>query len=118
MITPQIEEKTKLITEEIEKSDLGVEEKSQFIELIHTSKATCNGMTTEEKIQGLAENNFATNCILARITMMLKQKKVTSWKDVAIKALNSWHLVVMVGFLTTLFALRPEIAEVLKAFAH
>jgi hypothetical protein len=118
MITPQIEEKTKLITEEIEKSDLGVEEKTQFIELINTSKATCNGMSTEEKIQGLAENNFQTNCILARITMLLKEKRATTWKDVAIRALNSWHLVVMVGFLTALFAFRPEIAEVLKAFAH
>lgn len=118
MITPQIEEKTKLITEEIEKSDLGVEEKTQFIELINTSKATCNGLSTEEKIQGLAENNFQTNCILARITMLLKEKRATTWKDVAIRALNSWHLVVMVGFLTALFAFRPEIAEVLKAFAH
>lgn len=118
MITPQIEEKSKLITEEIEKSDLGVEEKTQFIELINTSKATCNGMSTEEKIQGLAENNFQTNCILARITMLLKEKRATTWKDVAIRALNSWHLVVMVGFLTALFAFRPEIAEVLKAFAH
>ena len=62
MITPQIEEKTKLITEEIEKSNLGVEEKTQFIELINTSKATCNGMSTEEKIQGLADHAEGRVC--------------------------------------------------------
>lgn len=118
MITPQIEEKSKLMIEEIEKSNLAVEEKSRFVELINTSKATCNGMTTEEKIQGLAENNFATNCILARITMMLKEPKVTTWKDVVIRLANSWKVVIIIGILAILLGFHPEIANLLTSFAH
>lgn len=118
MITPQIEEKCKIMVDEIEKSNLAAEEKARFVELLKTSKATCNGMTTEEKIQGLAENNFATNCILARITMMLKTERTATWKDVVVKALNSWHLVIVIGMLTFLLYFHPEIAQVISSFAH
>lgn len=118
MITPQIEEKSKLMIEEIEKSNLAAEEKARFVELINTSKATCNGMTTEEKIQGLAENNLATNCILARITMMLRSERTTTWKDVIVKAMNSWKVVIIVGILSALLAFHPEIAQVISSFAH
>lgn len=118
MITPQIEEKAKLMVDEIEKSNLGTEEKSRFIELIAASKATCNGMTEAEKIQGLAENNFATNCILARITMMLKQDRAANWKDVVVRALNSWKIVIIVGILAGLLAFHPEIAQVIASYAH
>ena len=119
-ITPQIEERTKLIIQDIEvNKDLGAEDKTRFVEMINSSKACCNGMTTEEKIQGLAENNFAVNCTLARITMLLKASKpITTWKDVAIKALNSWHLVVIVGILAILLGFHPEIADVIKSFAQ
>lgn len=118
MITPQIEEKCRMMVDEIEKSNLAAEEKSRFVELLNTSKATCNGMTTEEKIQGLAENNFATNCILARITMMLKQEKITSWKDVIVKVLDSWKFVIICGIAATLLAFHPELASVIQSFAH
>lgn len=118
MITPQIEEKCKIMVDEIEKSNLAAEEKARFVELLKTSKATCNGMTTEEKIQGLAENNFATNCILARITMMLKSDRTTTWKDVAVKAMNSWKVVIIVGILSALLAFHPEIAQVIASFAN
>ena len=117
MITPQIEEKAKLMVEEIEKSNLAAEEKAQFVELIQTSKATCNGMTTEEKIQGLAENNLVTNCILARITMMLKAERTTTWKDVVIRLANSWKVVIIVGILAILLGFHPEIAQVIVSIA-
>ena len=118
-LTPKIEEDAKLMVAEIEKSDLGVEDKSRFISMVECSKATCNGMTTEEKIQGIAENNFATNCVLARLTILLKQPKVTSWKDVAVKALSSWHLVVIIGILAILLGFHPEIAQVIASYgAH
>lgn len=118
MITPQIEEKCKIMVDEIEKSNLAAEEKARFVELLKTSKATCNGMTTDEKIQGLAENNFATNCILARITMMLKEPKVTTWKDVVIRLANSWKVVIIIGILAVLLGFHPEIAQILTSIAH
>lgn len=117
MITPKIEEDAKLMVAEIEKSNLGVEDKSRFISMVNCSKENCNGRSTDEKIQGLAENNFSVTCVLARLTMMLKEPKVTTWKDVVVKALNSWHLVIVIGMLTFLLYFHPEIASVIASFA-
>lgn len=116
MITPQIDESEKLIVHDIEASNLAAEDKGRFISMIRASKACCNGMTQEEKIQGLSENNFAVNCTLARITMMLKEDRATTWKDVVVKALSSWHLVVIIGILAVLLGFHPEIAQVIASY--
>jgi len=118
MITPQIEEDAKLMVAEIEKSNLGVEDKSRFISMVNCSKENCNGRSTEEKIQGLAENNFSVTCVLARLTMMLKEPKVTTWKDVVIRLANSWKVVIIIGILAVLLGFHPEIAQILTSFAH
>ena len=114
-ITPQIEERSKLIIQDIEvNKDLGAEDKTRFIEMINSSKACCNGMTQEEKIAGLAENAFNVNCTLARITMMIKASRVATWKDVIAKALDSWKVVAIVAILAILLGFRPEIRDVLN----
>ena len=119
MITPAIETQHRLIKEDLEKSNLTAEDKGRFLEMLESSKACCNGMTQEEKISGLAENGFAVNCVLARLTMMLKEDRTTTWKDVAVKALNSWHLVVIIGILAILLGFHPEIAQVIASYgAH
>ena len=118
MITQKIDEDAKLMVAEIEKSNLGVEDKSRFISMVNCSKENCNGRTQEEKIAGIAENNFAITCVLARLTMLLKEPKVTTWKDVAVKALNSWHLVVIVGILAILLGFHPEISQVIVSLAQ
>lgn len=118
MITPSIEETAKLMKDRIEKSNLDVDDKSQLIQQIECSKEACNGFTQEQKIQALSENGFAVSVILAKIMMILKQERTTSWKDVAIKALHSWHLVIIVGMMTILLLFHPEIASVIASFAH
>ena len=118
MITPIIEEQSKLIVQDIEKSNLTAEDKGRFVSMINSSKACCNGMTQEEKVAGLAENAFAVNCTLARITMMLKEDRATTWKDVVVKAINSWKTVIIVAIIAVLLGFHPEIADVIKSFAH
>lgn len=116
-ITPQIEERTKLIIQDIEvNKDLGAEDKTRFVEMINSSKACCNGMTTEEKIAGLAENAFNVNCTLARLTMMIKASRVATWKDVVVKALDSWKVVVIIAIIAVLLGFHPEIRDVLNGF--
>ena len=116
-ITAKIEETEKLMVDRIEKSDLDIDDKTQLIEQLKSSKEACNGLTQEEKIQSLAENGFAVSVILSKIMLMLKEKTPMTWKEVVVKVLDSWKTVVITGFLTTLFALRPEIAQVLAALA-
>lgn len=118
MITPKIEEDAKLMVAEIEKSNLGVEDKSRFISMVECSKENCNGRSTDEKIQGLAENNFSVTCVLARLTMLLKEPKVTTWKDVVIRLANSWKVVIIIGILAILLGFHPEIAQLLTSFSH
>lgn len=118
MITPQIENNFSLMSDEIEKSNLAVEEKARFLEMLNSSKETCNGLSDTEKLQGLAENAFATNCVLIRLSMRLKEFGKKTWVDVALKALTSWNLVVIVGILATLLLFRPEISQVLVSFAQ
>lgn len=118
MISPKIEETEKLMVDRIEKSDLDVDDKTQLIEQLKSSKAACNGMSPEEKIQALSENGFAVSVILSKIMLMLKQKTPTTWKDVIIRIMDSWKTVVMAGMATILLLFHPEIAEVIKAFAH
>ena len=112
MITPAIETQHRLIKEDLEKSNLTAEDKGRFLEMLESSKACCNGMTQEEKVAGLAENSFSVNCVLARLTMMLKEDRATTWKDVVVKALNSWKLVAIVAILAILFGFHPEIRDV------
>lgn len=113
-----MEERAKLTIAKIEKSELDLEDKTQLIEQINSSKELCNGVPQEKKVQGLSEGQFETSIILSKIMMMLKEKTPMTWKEVVVKVLDSWKTVVIAGFLTALFAFRPEIAEVLKAFAH
>lgn len=115
-ITPQIEEDAKLIVHDIEASNLAAEDKGRFISMIRASKACCNGMTQEEKVAGLAENSFSVNCVLARLTMMLKESRVATWKDVVAKALDSWKIVIIIGILAVLLGFHPEIAQVIASY--
>lgn len=118
MITPKIEETAKLMVDRIEKSNLDVDDKSQLIEQIQSNKEACNGYSQEEKIQALSENGFATSVILAKIMIMLKAERTNTWKDVIVKAINSWKVVIIVGILAALLAFHPEIAQVIASFAH
>lgn len=118
MISPNIEETEKLMIDKIEKSNLDVDDKTQLIQQLKSSKEACNGYTQEQKIQALSENGFAVSVILAKIMMMLKQEKTTSWKDVVVKAINSWKVVIMVGMMTFLLYFHPEIAQVIASLAH
>lgn len=116
MITPAIETQHRLIKEDLEKSNLTAEDKGRFLTMLESSKACCNGMTQEEKVAGLAENSFSVNCVLARLTMMLKEPRVSTWKDVAIKAMNSWKVVIIIGILAVLLGFHPEIAQVIASY--
>lgn len=118
MISPKIEETEKLMIDKIEKSNLDVDDKTQLIEQLKCSKEACNGYTQEEKIQALSENGFTMSVILAKIMIMLKTDRALTWKDVIVKALNSWKVVIIVGILASLIAFRPEIAQILASFAH
>ena len=121
MITPRIEEEAKLTIKELEDGKLPSEQKGNLITNINVAKEACNGLTQEEKLQAVAENQFWFSCLLARLYNKLERGSGRTWKDTIVECcqivFNSWKIVVIVGFLATLFALRPEVAQVIASFA-
>ena len=121
MITPRIEEEAKLTIKELEDGKLPSEQKGNLITNINVAKEACNGLTQEEKLQAVAENQFWFSCLLARLYNKLEKGSGRTWKDTIVECFqivfNSWKIVVIVGFLATLFALRPEVAQVIASFA-
>ena len=117
MITPQIEEEAALTVKEIEAGSLPAEQKTSLITNVNAAKASCNGMTTEEKIQAVAENQFYGSCILARLYNRVSKGTGRTWKDVVVEVMNSWKTVTAVGLLVFLFCIRPEVAKVVQALA-
>ena len=121
MKTPRLEEEAKLTIKELEDGRLPSEQKGNLITNINVAKEACNGLTQEEKLQAVAENQFWFSCLLARLYNKLEQGSGRTWKDTIVECVqvifNSWKIVVIVGFLATLFALRPEVAQVISSFA-
>lgn len=121
MITQRMEEEAKLTIQELEGGKLPAEQKGNLITNINVAKEACNGLTPEEKLQAVAENQFWFSCLLARLYNKLQQGSGRSWKDVVVECVvaicGSWRIVTIVGFLCTLFALRPEVAKVIESFA-
>lgn len=121
MITPRIEEEAKLTIKELEDGKLSSEQKGNLITNINVAKEACNGLTQEEKLQAVAENQFWFSCLLARLYNKLEKGSGRTWKDTIVECVqvifSSWKLVVIIGFLAALFAYRPEVAQVIASFA-
>ena len=117
MITPKIEEEAKLTIKELEAGTLPAEQKTQLVANINAAKESCNGLTQEEKLQAVAENQFYSSCILARLYNRLQKGTGRTWKDVVVEVMNSWKTVTAIGLLVFLFCIRPEVAAVLKDLA-
>lgn len=116
MITPKMEEVSRLCIDQIEGSALDLDDKTQLIEQIRCSLDACNGVPQEQKIQALAENAHSTAIILAKIMMMLKTDKVESWRDVVARCKRE---IMWIAYgVCALLIFRPEIAELLRGLAN
>lgn len=57
-VSDEIQKISETFEESINKSPLTINEKAEWIKLINSCKETTNGLTTEEKIQKMSENDF------------------------------------------------------------
>lgn len=116
MITPKMEEVSRLCIGQIEESSLDLEDKTQLIEQIRCSLDACNGVPEEQKIQALAENAHSTAVTLAKIMMMIKETKVDSWRDVVYRCRRE---IMWIAFgVCGLLIFHPEIAGLLRGLAE
>ena len=113
-VTPQNESKARMSIREIEDSNLDSESKNDLIEMIDDAKITTNGLSPEEKLQSVADNQFRMIRALARVIVTSAKPKVRTWKDVIVEC-KAWlfpSLCIALAIVAASFVLKPELARI------
>jgi len=113
-VTPQNESKARMSIREIEDSNLDSESKNDLIEMIDDAKITTNGLSPEEKLQSVADNQFRMIRALARVIVASAKPKVRTWKDVIVEC-KAWlfpSLCIALAIVAASFVLKPELARI------
>lgn len=122
MITELDEVKCQNTFAMIDASSLEAKTKSDLKEAIEESKLNLNGRTLEERVQGIARNQFDTTRFLAEIIIQFKNvaedvkknmKPKRSWKDTLVE--TQWALVTLGSVIAICSIFAPEIISLLKA---
>lgn len=113
-VTPQNESKARISIREIEESELDSESKNDLIEMVDEAKISTNGLTPEEKLQAVSENQFRMVRCLARSIVSAAKPKVRTWKDVIVEC-KAWlfpSLCIGLAIIASAFVLKPELAQI------
>ena len=117
MTKKKYEDLTNASIESIKEANLPSDEEAQLITLVENARIATNGLSPDEKIQTMSENQFSM--VLLMVETILNTRKQTivtpSWKDVLVRCRSeiTW---VMFGLLILLL-FRPHIADGLTALA-
>lgn len=113
-VTPQNESKAQMSIREIADSNLDSESKNDLIEMVEEAKISTNGLTPEEKLQAVSENQFRMVRCLARSIVASAAPKARTWKDVIVEC-KSWlfpSLCIALAIVAASFVLKPELARI------
>ena len=113
-VTPQNESKAQMSIREIADSNLDSESKNDLIEMVEEAKISTNGLTPEEKLQAVSENQFRMVRCLARSIVSSAKPNVRTWKDVIVEC-KSWlfpSICIALAIVAASFVLKPELARI------
>ncbi len=113
-VTPQNESKAQMSIREIADSNLDSESKNDLIEMVEEAKISTNGLTPEEKLQAVSENQFRMVRCLARSIVSSAKPNVRTWKDVIVEC-KSWlfpSICIALAIIAASFVLKPELARI------
>lgn len=113
-VTPQNESKAQMSIREIADSTLDSESKNDLIEMVDEAKLSTNGLTPEEKLQAVSENQFRMVRCLARSIVASAKPSVRSWKDVIVEC-KSWlfpSVCIALAIVAAAFVIKPELAKI------
>ena len=127
MITEADEVKTKNSFDLLDASCLEARTKGDLKEAIEEAKLNLNGRSLEDRVQGIARNQFDTTRFLADIIIQFKevadkareavgQRPKRTWKDVVAEV--RWPLCILGSVVAVCCIFQPQIVEVLKALAR
>lgn len=107
-VTPQNETKAALTIEAVEASALESNLKSDLVEMISDAKVATNGLSPEEKLQAVADNQFRMIRALAIALVNGAKPRVRTWKDVFVA--RPWPCVTALLIVCALLAFHPQLA--------
>ena len=113
-VTLQNESKAQMSIREIADSNLDSESKNDLIEMVDEAKLSTNGLTPEEKLQAVSENQFRMVRCLARSIVSAAKPQVRTWKDVIVEC-KSWlfpSVCIALAIVAAAFVLKPELASI------
>ena len=113
-VTPQNESKAQMSIREIADSNLDSESKNDLIEMVEEAKISTNGLTPEEKLQAVSENQFRMVRCLARSIVSSARPRARTWKDVIVEC-KSWlfpSICIALAIIAVSFVLKPELARI------
>lgn len=117
MTQKKYEDLTNATIESIKEANLSSEDEAQFITLVENARIATNGLSPDEKIQTMSENQFSMVLLMVEtILNFRKQTTVTpSWKDVLVRCRSEIMWILFGVMILLLF--RPHIADGLTALA-
>lgn len=118
-VTPLNESKAQISIREITESALDSESKNDLIEMIEEAKTSTNGLTPEEKLQAVSENQFRMVRCLARSIVAAAKPAARSWKDVIVECKSYLFpsVCIALAIISAAFILKPELAQIAASVA-
>lgn len=114
MTQEKFKQRAEAAVNRIKSAQIDADLQDSLVELVEDARIATNGLTQEEKIQAMSENQFAMAVLLVQncIACMQERKNEetsTSWKDLLYKCKKE----IMYGFISViaLIAFRPSIAD-------
>lgn len=119
-VTPLNESKAQISIREITESVLDSESKNDMIEMVEEAKISTNGLTPEEKLQAVSENQFRMVRCLARFIVAAAKPAARSWKDVIVECKSYLFpsVCIALAIIAAAFILKPELAQIAANAAH
>lgn len=114
-VSPKTEAMARYTVQELDKSSMPDERKRALAGMVDAAREATNGLSPEDKLQAVSENQFYMVCTLVDISRDLSLPRAATWKEVALA--YKWPLVIMFAILCVALVFRPELSDLVRAVA-
>ena len=107
-----------LTVETIKAARVEDELKTMLVELVENARIATNGLTQEQKIQQMSENQFSLAVLMVQnclATLETREEKTSSWRSVIVECRR--EIVAIIVILAGLLLFRPQLVDTVKIFA-
>lgn len=113
----KFEERALVTIESIKASDVNPELKDALVELVENARIATNGLSHEEKIQTMSENQFSLAVLMVHDFLATVERKagaVPSWREVVVQCRREILAIALAVVALLLF--RPNVMEAVRLY--